>query len=129
MGLLDKIKKVGELAFEATKEITEKAVEVADTTKNAYKNGGTEAVGKMLGESTKKVIEQTKIYTNELSEEMKKTGNKASMVYGEKNKTSQEATRVALSAIAAIRKVAIDTVELTQEKIEELEKKKQNKPE
>jgi predicted solute-binding protein len=128
MGLLDKMKKVGELAFEATKEITEKAVEVADTTKNAYKNGGTEAVGKMLGESTKKVIEQTKIYTNELSEEMKKTGNKASMVYGEKNKTSQEATRVALSAIAAIRKVAIDTVELTQEKIEELEKKKQNKP-
>ncbi len=128
MGLLDKMKKVGELAFEATKEITEKAVEVADTTKNAYKTGGTEAVGKILGESTKKAIEQAKNYTNEISEEMKKNGNKAAMVYGEKNKTSQEATRVALSAIAAIRKIAVDTADLTQEKIEELEKRKQNKP-
>ncbi len=128
MGLLDKMKKVGELALEATKEMTEKAIEVADTTKNAYKSGGTEAVGKMLGETTKKVIEQTKNYTDEISEEMKKTGNKAAMVYNENSKTSQEATRVALSAIAAIRKVALDTTELTKEKIEQLEKRNQNKP-
>lgn len=128
MGILDKMKKVGELAFEATKEITEKAVEVADTTKNAYKSGGTEAVGKILGETTKKVIEQTKSYTDEVSEEMKKTGNKAAMIYSENSKTSQEATRVALSAIAVIRKVALDTTELTKEKIDQLEKRNQNKP-
>lgn len=127
MGILDKMKKVGELAFEATKEIKEKAIEVADNTKNTYKNGGTEALGKALGESTKKVLENTKNYTNEVSEEMRKTGNKAAMVYGDKNKTSQEATRVALSAIAAIRKVALDATELTQEKIEQLEQRNKNK--
>ncbi len=48
MGLLDKMKKVSELALEATKEMTEKAIEVADTTKNAYKSSGTEAVVDIL---------------------------------------------------------------------------------
>lgn len=128
MGLLDRIKKASEIALEASKEAANKTVEIAEKTKNAYKDGGAEAVGKLAGSATKTMIEGAKIaannvsdYTKDVGEAGVKTGNKASMVYSDNNKVSQDITRGVLTTIGAIRKVALDGKDVARQAIEKMD--------
>ncbi len=137
MGLFDRVKNAAKLAVEAGAEVANKAIEVAETTKQAYKEGGTEAVGKLAGEATKKAVEKAKEVGNgvvDYVEDAKKVGEDATKRANliRDNEADKKATAGILATMAVARKIRDDAANIGKNAIDVIDtatkEKQENRP-
>jgi len=100
MGFFNKMKTLGEIAVTKTKEATQ-------TIQQQYQENGMEGVGKVLGTSTKKLIESSKEYVDEIQKDNKKASRPIGITY-KKGDPTKDVAQVAIEAINTIRKVSLD---------------------
>ncbi len=133
MGLFDRVKNAAKLAVEAGVEVANKAVEVAETTKQAYKEGGTEALGRLAGEATKKAVEVAKDVGSGVADyasEAKKVGEvatkRANLIRD--NDADKTATAAILATMAVARKIRDDATNVGKNAIDALDSATKENP-
>ncbi|NCQ51592.1 hypothetical protein GW796_06805 [archaeon] len=104
MSFLNKIKSLANDTVDIAKN-------TAIATKKAYNEGGIEAVGFKVGEATKIMVSDVSDYATEVATTAKKAGNRSALVFNKEQPNAQMAAGVALSVIAGMRKVGLDTVD------------------
>ncbi len=131
----EQTRKALEVSKEAAIVAANKTKEMTEATKQVYKDSGAEGLGKIAGEQTRKALDGAKNiasdvvdYAESVAEAGVKTGNKAAMVYSDKNQTSQDVTRAVLAVVGATRKMAMDGVEVTKNAIDKLDGSSDEKP-
>lgn len=97
--------------FNKMKAIGEHAVQKANKTTNviaqSYKENGMEGVGKVIGCSTKQIIDSSTKYVEQISRENKKASRPIGITYKKGDPTKLVAT-CAIEAINTIRTVSLD---------------------
>lgn len=126
MGFFDRVKNAAKLAVDTGAEVAIKAKEVAETTKQAYKDGGSEAVGKLAGEATKKAVEKAKevgVSVVDYVEEAKKVGEEATKRANliRDNDADKTATAAVLATMAVARKIREDATNVGKNAIDVLD--------
>lgn len=126
MGLFDRVRNAAKLAVEASAEVANKAIEVAETTKQAYKEGGAEAVGKLAGKATKDALEKAKeVGTGVVGyvEDAQKVGEDATKRANliRDNNTDKTATAAVLATMAVVRKIRDDATNIGKSTIDAID--------